>query len=348
VKKTKITKLISLLLILVFVFTGCGVNSKVVVKVDDEEVKLNELKLYLRLIEKDFEAIGKEDIWETDFDGKTAEEIAKERALESLIKVKVVNKKASNLNLVLSEEDENLVKDQVKSIIEYLGEDTIENIGADNEIVEKMMKESLLANKVFEEATKDFEADQDKIQADIDVDLKDMKETDPKVLLKQVRAKHILIKADDTNKEEAKQTAEGILKRIKDGEDFVSLVKEFSQDEGSIEKDGEYTFPRGQMVPEFEEKAFSMKPGEVSDLVETQFGYHIIKLEEIIEPTEEDVAGFEEKIIDYEKGLREQYIQQQKEVAFTAQYEEWKEAVTIEIKNDEWDKVSISKNEKTE
>lgn len=351
-KKNEITKLISLLMLLVVMMTGCGINSKIVDKtvviVEKEEVKLSELKLYLRLIEKDFESIGKEDIWETDFDGKTAEEMAKERALESLLRTKVINKKASNLNVALTEEDEKLVEEQRQGLIEYLGEEKMTNIGVDEEIIKKMMKENLLANKVFEEATKDFQVDSDKIQEKIDTDLKDVKKFDPKEVLKKVRVKHILIKADDINKEEAKQKAEAILVRIKSGEDFISLVKEASEDEASIENDGEYTFTKGQMVPEFEEKAFSMKPGEVSDLVETQFGYHIIKLEEILEPTPEEITTYKEKITEYEESLRQQYIQQQKEQAFTTQYEEWKESVNIEIKTEEWNKVHVSKYEETE
>jgi peptidyl-prolyl cis-trans isomerase C len=110
----------------------------------------------------------------------------------------------------------------------------------------------------------------------------------------QVRASHILIstKVTDPNqdpnqvKAQARQKAEDLLKKVRDGGDFATLAKENS-DCPSAPQGGELgLFRRGQMVPPFEEAAFALKPGEVSDVVETQFGYHIIKVTEHQDPNQ--------------------------------------------------------------
>jgi foldase protein PrsA len=97
--------------------------------------------------------------------------------------------------------------------------------------------------------------------------------------LREIRASHILISPEEGKDEEAKKLAEQILERVKKGEDFAALAKEYSDDPGNSDKGGDLGyFTTGRMLPEFEKVAFALKPGEVSGLVKTQFGYHIIKL----------------------------------------------------------------------
>ncbi len=132
-----------------------------------------------------------------------------------------------------------------------------------------------------------------------------------------VRASHVLLSTRnmETNAELSEdqkaakhKKAEEVLKRARAGEDFAKLAKEFSEDPGSKDKGGEYTFPRGQMVPEFEKTAFALKTNEVSDIVTTQFGYHIIKLSEKIPAKKTEFAKVSSDIRDH---LKKQALQKE-------------------------------------
>ena len=99
----------------------------------------------------------------------------------------------------------------------------------------------------------------------------------------QVEASHILIQIPSSGDEEEKNAKlaeiEAIKVRIDGGEDFAEVAKESSQDTGSAPQGGSLGyFGRGQMIPAFEEVAFALEPGEISDIVETQFGYHLIQV----------------------------------------------------------------------
>lgn len=99
----------------------------------------------------------------------------------------------------------------------------------------------------------------------------------------QVEASHILIQIPSSGDEEEKSAKlaeiEAIKVRIDGGEDFAEVAKESSQDTGSAPQGGSLGyFGRGQMIPAFEEVAFALEPGEISDIVETQFGYHLIQV----------------------------------------------------------------------
>ncbi len=97
-----------------------------------------------------------------------------------------------------------------------------------------------------------------------------------------VRASHILVKVDPkaTPEEKAKalEKMKGIQKRIKDGADFAEVAKEVSDDPSKANGGDLNFFPRGYMVPPFDKAAFSLQKNQVSDIVETEYGYHLIKL----------------------------------------------------------------------
>jgi peptidyl-prolyl cis-trans isomerase D len=111
----------------------------------------------------------------------------------------------------------------------------------------------------------------------------------------RAKVRHILIKTADKPAAEAagaEAKARDILKQVRAGGDFAELAKKHSEDTGSAVRGGDLDWvTKGQMVPEFEKSAFSLKPNEISDLVKTQFGYHIVQ---VTEKEEARVKPFEE------------------------------------------------------
>ena len=124
----------------------------------------------------------------------------------------------------------------------------------------------------------------------------------------QVRASHILIKlnpkADGSQKVVARKKIEEVQMKLKKGEDFAALAKEFSEGPSSVKGGDLGYFNKGQMVKSFEKVAFALKPGEVSGITETRFGYHLIK---VADKKHESIMKYEEI-----KDRLQQYLKQQK------------------------------------
>ena len=123
----------------------------------------------------------------------------------------------------------------------------------------------------------------------------------------QVRASHILLKTEGKDDAAVKKQAEDLAKQAKGGADFAGLAKKYSQDDSNNSKGGDLDFfGRGAMVPEFDKVAFSMQPGQVSDVVKTEFGYHVIKLTDKRAASQRPLAEVQAQIEDQIKWQRAQ------------------------------------------
>jgi peptidyl-prolyl cis-trans isomerase D len=115
----------------------------------------------------------------------------------------------------------------------------------------------------------------------------------------QVRASHILLKTEGKDDAAVKAKAEDVLKQARAGADFAELAKKYSEDDASAKNGGDLDyFGRGRMVAEFDQAAFSMEPGKISDLVKTQYGYHIIKVVDKKAATTRPLAEVRQQIQD--------------------------------------------------
>lgn len=177
---------------------------------------------------------------------------------------------------------------------------------------------------------------EDKIKKQVMVTDEDVKKK-----FEKVKARHILLrvpavavpKGQEARKDEfqkreeesVKKKAEEIAARLKKGEDFATLAKQYSDDAGAKNKGGDLgMFGRGQMVKEFEDAAFSLKPGEISAPVKSSFGYHIIKVEQ---KTEAAGADFDKK----KESIKQQLLMEKQNQAWSAYYGELRNKAKIEI-----------------
>ena len=170
----------------------------------------------------------------------------------------------------------------------------------------------------------------DKIEV-TDEEIKTFYDENQKLFTKkeQVQASHILIKvnadADEATKAEARAKIDKAAQRVKNGEDFATVAKEVSEGPSNTKGGDLGYFQRGQMVKPFEDAAFGLEPGQVSDVVETSFGYHIIK---VFDKKPESTATFEEV-----KPQIAEYLQKEKsQTAIQAYIDKLKETAQIEKK----------------
>lgn len=205
-----------------------------------------------------------------------------EQVLNSLIIKKIIKLEAKKQNIKVTKDEiqdeldktiENFgSKEAFKNTLEYYGitEDSLKEDIELNLYVSKLLKSEV---KITEEEMKDyFEENKD-----------DFKQEE------QVKARHILVENEETAKE--------IKQKLDNGENFEELAKKYSTDTETKEKGGDLGFfSKGEMVKEFEEVAFSLKVGEISNPVKTKYGYHIIKVEDRKEAKEANYEESKEEI----------------------------------------------------
>ncbi len=257
---------------------GCRSSAKTILTVNDNKITEPVYRLYLWTIQQQFESLTPK-IWDMDLEGKKTEDVAKERALDS-VKVSIAAKeKAKELGIKLSSEEKATVKTNAKQIMSSRT-DLVNDLHLKQADVEEFLYYGVLIEKITKKISESYIPNEKEIEDEMNL-IREKYET--------ATAKHVLIKTQDEEGNDlpeaelakAKALAEEVLAKALAGEDMGELAKTYSEDPGSKDKQGEYTFGKGQMVPQFEEVAFvTGKVGEVyPELVQTSYGYHIMKVE---------------------------------------------------------------------
>jgi foldase protein PrsA len=235
------------------------------------------------------ETISKDDLYTTLVDQYG------DGALDTLIAEKIVKLESEKKDLTVK--DSEIKKELEKIKGQYDSEEAfneaLASSGSDLDSVKENIKTYLLTEKLLKDRVK-ITDDQIKEYFEANKDTFAQKE--------QVEASHILV--DD------EKTAQEVKKKLDDGGDFAELAKEYSTDTSNADSGGELGyFGKGEMVTEFDDKAFSMKKGEISEPVKTEFGYHIIKVTGKKEAKEAVLADHKEEIKDilFDQALQTEY-----------------------------------------
>ena len=201
-------------------------------------------------------------------------------AIDRLVDIKVLSQEVKTRGIA---GDEKAVEDQMQRIRgQFPSEDQFKQALSSRGTSPEQLRVDMLNETRINQM---LQAETQKAAEVTDADVKDFYDKNPKEFAQpeQVRASHILLKtegATDAAKKQAHAKATQILKQARSGKDFAALAKEHSSD-GSASQGGDLGFfAKERMVPEFSNAAFALQPGQISDIVESQFGYHIIKVTE--------------------------------------------------------------------
>lgn len=280
-------------------FSGCSFGDKAAVAtVNDEEILKTEFAVYFSQMQSTMlteaqvsTAEEANAFWDTtEIEGKKAADVARERALDEAVKVVLKTQKAEELGVSLTDEDRQTIDQQIGQVINSMGgksqyEAELKNMGSSADGYEQFLEHNMLASKVDQKLSEDpaYAVSDEEARAYVEENY--------------VKAKHILLLTTDMTTGEAldeatvaekKAKAEDLLSQIRGGADFDELMNANSEDTGLQTNPDGYTFGRGQMVKPFEDAAYALGIDEVSDIVESDYGYHIIKR---LAMTEDDVQS---------------------------------------------------------
>ncbi len=298
-----------------------GFNKNEVFRIETSTCSLPEIMVYLTNIQNRYESVYGTEIWETNVDGVTLEQNVKDIALAQIARIKTMNLMAKKYEVELSDEERAQVENAADTYYGSLTDTEIEQMGVSKDTVSKLYTEFALAEKVYQYTIKDINPEISDDEA------------------RTITVQHILIKTyalDGTGKkiaytEQAKKDAYEriceVYKLVEQGEDFDELIRRYSEDDKST-----YSFGKGEMNEAFETAAFNLGKDEVSDIVESEFGYHIIKCLNTFDKDETDANKV--KIVD-----------QRRAEAFGQEYDAYVETLTRNLNEELWDGVGFIHDE---
>ena len=239
-------------------FSGCGLmeNTEIVFttglsgeqlfKIGKSVCTLPEAMIYVMDYQRQYEGVYGVEMWEHDFGGITFENYVKDTIVDQLASMKAITLLAGDYEVSLSNDEEEKVSQAAEDYYGALTEEQIEYMDLELKDVESLYRDHALSGKVYEEITKDVNTEVSDDEARI-------------ITVQQIRL-------------DSAETAQSVKEQLDEGRDFAAVASSYSLDSQVT-----YTCGRGEHDAAYEEAAFALENDQVSDVIETEDGYYILK-----------------------------------------------------------------------
>lgn len=295
-----------------------GLSEGQIFRMDNLFCTIPEANIFMHTSQDQYASVFGTQILDREIDGQSLSDELKDTTLARLAQIKAMTLMAESMELSLSDEMENKINAAAAEYMQSLSNEQINAMEINKDIVAELYKEYALSSLCYDEVTKDVapEVSDDEARA--------------------MTVKSILIKTYSTDgdgkiyeytpsqKADAQYEANKVLGLIKDGEDFDAVLDKYNESDEDT-----YTFIRGEMPKSFEDAAFELERDEVSPVVETEYGYHIIKCIETLDRAATDTN-------------KERIIQKAKDDCFNEAYEEFIKTIYSDIDQELWDNLEFS------